>query len=258
VVISVIHLPPLPGSPGFKGALEDLIGFGVKNAKILEETGFDAIIIENFGDKPYLVRVRNPLTIASMTVIVREVIRSVNIPIGINLLRNSGLEALAIAYATGALFIRVNAYCQPLWSVEGFLEPLAPKIERLRARIVKDIKILADANVKHSWPIGSPTIRYIVRECCERAKPDAIIVTGSRTGEAPLIEEVLEVREESRVPIIIGSDMTAENLSSYWGLADGFIVGSYIMSNGIAGNPIDSQRAERFMKKVRELRLISY
>ena len=113
---------------------------------------------------------------------------------------------------------------------------------------------MADVNVKHSWPIGSPTMDYIVKECCERAQPDAIIVTGARTGEAPAIEEVLRARESSKVPVIVGSGMTAENLELYWKLAEGFIVGSYIRVSGVAGNPIDPQRVERFMKNVNELR----
>ena len=42
--------------------------------------------------------------------------------------------------------------------------------------------------------------------------------------------------------------MTAENLPSFYQLADGFIVGSYFKKDGRWSEPVDPHRIERLMK----------
>ena len=53
-----------------------------------------------------------------------------------------------------------------------------------------------------------------------------------------------------RVPVFIGSGLTAENLVQYWPHADVFIVGSYFKVDGLWSNVIDSARVGRFMAAV--------
>jgi len=43
-----------------------------------------------------------------LAIVAKEVIRAVDLPVGINVLRNDWKGALAIAAATGARFIRLN------------------------------------------------------------------------------------------------------------------------------------------------------
>ena len=51
-LIGMIHLGPLPGSPHAE-PLEHTIGRAVSDAGDLLEAGFDALLIENFGDTPF-------------------------------------------------------------------------------------------------------------------------------------------------------------------------------------------------------------
>ena len=123
-IIAVLHLPPLPGSLRFKGDdINNLINFCLEQAKILEEEGTNGIIIENYNDYPYPKRVTNLITLATITSIVRDVVREVSVPIGVNILRNSSFESYCIAYAAGARFIRVNALTEVLITDSGIIEP---------------------------------------------------------------------------------------------------------------------------------------
>ena len=254
-VIGVVHLLPLPGSPYYHGDFEKVVKRALNDAKKLEKAGVDAIIVENYGDKPYPIRVRDPLTIAAMSVIVKRIVDEVEIPVGVNLLRNSGPEALAIAYATGATFIRVNSYCETRLAPEGILEPVMREIELLRSRLTQHILVLADIDVKHSLPLTSSSIAHVAAECVERGYPDALIVTGSRTGSPPTPGEVATVKRViGNLPLLVGSGITVENVDAYWNIADGFIVGTYFKRGGVTTAEVDPSRVKTFMEKIQRLR----
>ena len=58
-------------------------------------------MIENFGDVPFFPGPVPPHVIAGMTTLAYEVKRAVNSPLGINVLRNDGRAAPAVAMACG-------------------------------------------------------------------------------------------------------------------------------------------------------------
>ncbi|NPA05753.1 MAG: BtpA/SgcQ family protein [Crenarchaeota archaeon] len=256
-VIGVVHLPPLPGSPR-GGNIDGLTGYAVNEAAKLVDKGVDAVIIENYGDKPFTIRVKNPATLAAMAIIVHEVAKSLNyrVPVGVSLLRNSGPEAIAIAYTSGASFVRINAYCEPRVAPEGLLEPVMREVEEMKHRLGADtIQVLADIDCKHSKPL-TPGYdpREAARECIERGSPTAIIVTGPRTGEPPHPGYVAAITRAVDIPIIVGSGVNPENIRIYWPIASGFIVGTYFKTDGKTTNPVDPKRVESLMSIVHTLR----
>jgi len=256
VAIAVIHLPPLPGSPGFRGSVDELVEYAVRDAQRIEEAGFDAVIIENYGDAPFLKRVEDPAAIAAMSLAVREVVKLLSIPVGVNMLRNSAVEAYAIAYATGARFIRVNAFVETLVTDSGVVEPAAPYLARYRARY-PGVAVFADVMCKHAYPLPGTQPGYaeqVVLDAFERGGADAVIVTGSRTGRAPDPDLVKEVRRAAGArPVLLGSGATPENVGLYAPLVDGVIVGSYIKKRGVAGRETEHARARRFIEALRRV-----
>ena len=76
---------------------------------------------------------------------------------------------------------------------------------------------------------------------------DAVIVTGSVTGDPPRVEDIVEVKQHCRLPVYLGSGVTAENLATFYDAADGFIVGSYFKANGRWNNTVEPKRVKRFM-----------
>lgn len=268
-IIGVIHLPRLPTiySNGEK-SVEDIVEIAVKEARALEELGYDGVIIENYGDKPYSKRVRDPVTISVMAITTREVVRTTSLRVGINLLRNSGREAYSIAVAARAHFIRVNALSESIVSDSGLIEPEAPRLKILRT-CHPGIEVYADIFVKHAVGLGSSLrmieaesvllargmerdyIREAIVDHIERGGADKLIVTGLRTGEPPPTDLLKIVKRYSSKPVLVGSGARPDNVEKILKEADGIIVGSYIKKEGIAGAPLDIERARIFIEAVR-------
>ncbi|WP_069807731.1 BtpA/SgcQ family protein [Vulcanisaeta thermophila] len=250
-LIGVVHLPPLPGSPRYSGVdINTLVDFAVRNARALEEAGFDAVILENFNDYPFRPRVREVETIAAMSIITREVVRDVTIPVGINLLRNSGPEAAAIAIVTGASFIRSNAFCETIVSPEGIIEPVAREVIEVMNRLSAKVMVLADVFVKHASPLHRMTLEDVARDCVERALADAIVVTGPRTGEAPDPLLVRRAVKAVNAKVLVGSGVNPSNVNDYKD-AHGFIVGTYIKDEE---GQVDIAKARNMVSAVRAIK----
>ena len=95
-------MPALPGSPRNQLVFDSIIDWVLKDAGALAGGGVDAFILENFGDAPFYPHRVPPHTVAFMSAIGREVRRSFNQPLGINVLRNDAESAIAVASAVSA------------------------------------------------------------------------------------------------------------------------------------------------------------
>src|SRR5262245_52876600 len=151
-VIGMLHAPALPGSPRNTLSLEAIIDWVLKDADALSAGGVDALLIENFGDAPFYPAAVPPDTVTFMTRLAIEVKRRVDLPVGVNVLRNDAKSALAIAAASGAEFIRVNIHTGARLTDQGIIEGAAHETLRRRKSLGAEIRIFADVDVKHSAP----------------------------------------------------------------------------------------------------------
>src|SRR2546430_14170914 len=153
-VIGMLHLPPLPGSPAYDlaGGMAALREAVLRDADALAAGGIHALMLENFGDVPFYPGRVPAHTVAAMTALAADVRqRFPELPLGINVLRNDGQSALAIAAAVGAHFIRVNVLCGARVADQGLLQGIAHDLLRDRALLrAQHVKIFADIDVKHS------------------------------------------------------------------------------------------------------------
>src|SRR5262249_62363457 len=120
-------------------------------------------------------------TVAFMTALGREVRREFTLPLGINILRNDGESALAVAAAVSAEFIRVNVLTGARITDQGLIEGTAHDTLRYRKLLGGDVQILADVDVKHSAPVALRELKIEVEELVSRGCADAVIVTGTAT-----------------------------------------------------------------------------
>jgi len=175
-VIGMLHLPPLPGAPRFAAsATIELIREGmIRDADALASGGVDGLMLENFGDVPFFPGRVPAHTVAAMTALagtVRE--RFPELPLGINVLRNDGQSALAIAAAVGAHFIRVNVLCGARVADQGILQGIAHDLLRDRAHLrAQQVRIFADVDVKHSAPLAARSIVDEVDDTLYRGMAD--------------------------------------------------------------------------------------
>ena len=98
VLIGVVHLPPLPGSPRHRGRIGDAVDSAVSDARALVRAGFDAVLVENFGDAPFPKDESPPVTVASLAVVLDRVRQALPpaVPLGVNVLRNDARAAAGV------------------------------------------------------------------------------------------------------------------------------------------------------------------
>jgi len=257
-IIGMVHLMPLPGSPAYEGwSMDVVVESALRDAKALVEGGVDGLIVENMWDLPYFAG-KNipPEEIAAHAVAAREVVKAVNVPVGITVIHNGGRAALAIAKAAGAKFIRVCLYTGALvWDTGELDHGNAAELMRLRKMLyADDIKFFVDVNKKHA--VMFPGIDVETHAIwSDFYLADALIVTGRMTGEPPSVELIKRVKSAVKdVPVLVGSGLNPDNAKTLLTYADGAIVGTYFKYKGVTQNPVDPERVAKLMKIVRELR----
>jgi membrane complex biogenesis BtpA family protein len=253
-VIGVIHLRALPGAPDYHGEpMPGLVDFALTEAAAYKAGGVDGLIVENHGDIPFAKPDRiGPETVASMAVIADAVRRASGLPIGVNVLANGALAALAIAKASGAAFVRVNQWANAYVANEGFVEGPAGEATRYRAWLHgRDVKIFADVHVKHGAHAitADRSIQELARDN-EFFDADVAIATGQRTGDAVTTEELQAIADGTALPVVVGSGVTPDNVRDILRIADGVIVASALKQDGVWWNPVDPDRLRRFMERV--------
>ena len=252
MVIGMLHLPALAGSPLASRSLEQIRESVLRDAEVLAEGGVHGLMMENFGDVPFYPDRVPAYVIAQMTAIACEVRRRVDLPLGINVLRNDGRGALAVAHACGASFIRVNVLCGARVADQGLIQGIAHDLLRERAMLgATDVKIFADVDVKHSAPLALRPLKDEVDDLIERALADAIVVSGAGTGKATDPAKARLVKQAApNTPVFIGSGITAETIGDFVDCADGFIVGTALKEKGVATNPVELSRVQALMSKL--------
>lgn len=229
-IIGMIHFMPLIGYPEYPG-FEKVLKKAKKDVQVLKGGGVDGIIVENNYDIPHKIFVE-PETIACMTLLVREIVKSADLPMGVNVLWNDYKASLSIAKLTGAKFIRVPVLVDNVKTNYGdiFAEP--EKVFNYRKKIkAEEIFIFADIQVKHAEMLEEKELVVSAKEAIA-AGANALIVTGKWTGNAPLISDLEKVREAvGDFPVLVGSGAKKENIALLLRVASGVIVGTALKSN---------------------------
>jgi membrane complex biogenesis BtpA family protein len=248
-LIGMLHLPPLPGAPAGEWPLARIIDSACEDARRLAAAGFHALMVENFGDAPFRATQVDPHTVACMTVVARAIAGTVDLPLGINVLRNDPLAALAIATSAGAMFIRVNVHVGVYATDQGIIEGRADQTLRYRRRIGAAAAIFADVHVKHARPLSCTDIAEAAEETAYRGRADGLIVSGSGTGRPTSLEDLRRVKAAvPDRPLLVGSGATPETARELLNVADGLIVGTAIKEQGATTAPVDPDRARRLVE----------
>jgi membrane complex biogenesis BtpA family protein len=243
-LIGMVHLGPLPGSPGYASDLDRLVVAAVADAAALADAGFDALLVENFGDGPFFADDVPKATVAAMTRAVAAVRAAVDLPVGVNVLRNDALAAVAVAAATGASFIRVNVLSGSMVTDQGPIVGRAAAVARLRSSLHTDVAVLADVMVKHAVAPPGLTLAAAARDTWERAGADGLVVSGPGTGAPTGVADLDTVRAEAPgAPLYVGSGATRATVATLLDHADGVIVGTDVKRDGVTTAPVDPARA---------------
>ncbi|WP_455142352.1 BtpA/SgcQ family protein [Candidatus Hodarchaeum mangrovi] len=241
-LIGMIHLPPFP-RPSEK-SLDSVIEHCLCDVQVLQETGFDAILIENFHDNPFPKYRLDDYKYLVMSTIVGEIVKEIKIPFGINILRNACKQALIMAAVHGAAFIRCNVWEGTYITDQGKIESVAYDVIRKKNIFGLNIMILADVHVKHASPLGNFSLEEASKNALIRGKADAIIVSGRETGSMIHLVDLQKLYQLTGIKPILGSGLTSKNVQQVFPYISGAIVGTFL-KNGDLSALIDQNKAEK-------------
>lgn len=254
-LIGNIHLAPLPGTPRYDGSsIRAITDLALRDLEAYMTGGMSGVIVENHGDIPFLPpNLIGSEVIAALAVVAGHVVDATDGPVGINLLANGVLGALAVAKAADAHFVRVNQFANAYVANEGVLDGRAGEALRFRRAIDADrLAIFADVHVKHGAHAitGDREVSELARDN-EFFGADAAIATGNRTADSVPPAEIAAIRSGTSLPVIAGSGMTDGNAAALMRQLDGAIVGSSLKVDGQWQNPVDAARVRRFVDAVK-------
>jgi membrane complex biogenesis BtpA family protein len=249
-IVGVVHLPALPGTVlgGNAASLASIIERAKRDALALTCGGVHAIIVENFGDVPFVRDRVSAHAVAAMTLAVDAVLRESGLPVGVNVLRNDGLTAVSIAAATGASFVRINVYVGAAVTDQGLIQGNAAEVQSLIRQLEAVVDVWADVDVKHAAQIAPRAIAELASDAIDRGLAKAVIVTGVGTGKEIDLGDLEAVR--SALPtasILAGSGVTDANVASILTLADGVIVGTFFKHDDQVSNLVEVERVKRLV-----------
>jgi len=254
-LVGMLHLGALPGTPSACQPLEQLIQQTVDEARIYRDAGFTALAIENMHDRPYLKSSVGPEITAAMTAVAREVKRETGLVLGVQVLAGANREALAVAHASGADFVRVEGFVYAHVADEGVIQACAGELLRYRRAIgAQRVLIFADIKKKHSAHAITADVSIVeTTKAAGFFLADGVIVTGPATGEAASVDEVRDVVRAASVPVLVGSGVTPANLPRF-SMAHGFIVGSSVKRGGVWSNDLDRDNVRAVADAFAQLR----
>ena len=248
--IAMLQAPPLPGSYRHGGlGINEIIEYVINEAYLLNECGFEAFILQNMGDMPVQQKAR-PETIAFLTLVAKEIKRIFpETPLGI-LVNWDGVASLAVAEAAGADFVRVeHVYTGVEVTSTGLFTAQCCEIIEMKKRLNSKMPIFADVYEPHAVPLGAKKIGDAAWEAIYETFADGLFISGKNMEESI---ELVDCAKE-RVPgtkIFLGGGATADNVIQLLQHFDGICVGSWI-KNGSLRNPIDKEKAKKFIENVK-------
>ena len=251
-IVGMIHVRALPGAPKHAGGMAPILDQALAEAETYRACGIHALMVENMHDVPY-VQHPGPEIATAMAVVAREVKRAhPQIPLGLQILAGANREALAAALAAGADFIRAEAFVFGHVADEGYMDSCAGDLLRYRRVLgAESIAVFTDIKKKHSAHAVTADVDIVqTAHAAEFFLSDGLILTGAATGEAASVDELRAVYAATKLPVLVGSGLTAENAKDYLPIADAFIVGSYFKRAGQWENPLDPGRIHRLLDQI--------
>ncbi len=250
-LIAMIHVPALPGTPAYNGNTTAILDKVAAEAQQLRDLGVDGFLIENMHDTPYLAREVGPEIVAWMTAVGVKIKNiAPQLPCGIQILAGANQAAVAVAQAADLQFVRAEGFVFGHLADEGWMNSDAGSLLRYRQQIgAGHIPIWTDIKKKHSAHAATADISLVeTAKSASFFRTDGLIVTGTATGAAADLSELMAVRSACPdLPLFVGSGVNPENARQYLAYCDGLIVGSYLKQEGHWANALDEQRIKKLL-----------
>ncbi|XP_010023197.1 PREDICTED: uncharacterized protein F13E9.13, mitochondrial-like, partial [Nestor notabilis] len=166
-----------------------------------------------------------------------------------------GAEAVSHLCESSFDFIRAEGFVFSHVADEGIINACAGNLLRYRKQVgAENIQIFADIKKKHSAHALTADVSVAqTASAAELFLADGVVLTGTATGLPTDPQELKEVKDAVKIPVLIGSGVTLENVRNYLD-ANALIIGSYFKKEGYWANAVDPDRVKKFMEHISKLR----
>jgi len=254
-IIAMVHFPALPGAPLYESdqGLEGLLTSARADLNALQNAGFDAVMFGNENDRPYEFEV-DTATTATMAYLIGQIKAEISVPFGVNVLWDP-MASVALAAATGANFVR-EIFTGTYASDMGIWSPNAGRAMRYRNRLGRaDLAMLYNVSAEFAHSLDQRSLPDRARSAVFSSIPDAVLVSGQITGEAAPLADLQAVKNAlPDTPVLANTGVKHDSIAQILSFADGCVVGSCLKIDGDTWNPVDPERATKFMDIVRRER----
>ena len=225
-IFGMIHLSPGSSSDPNRSMR------AIQEIKILESEGVDGFIIENYhGSSSDVLEALTDLG-------------SSKIKIGVNILPNDFERAFRLVDFFQGDFIQLDHIAGSYKKCQEFD---VDKFMRFR-KTYPNIKVLGGVWPKYYYPITGSILENDIKDAMKRC--DAIVVTGSGTGEETPLDKIKQFRNIcGDFPLIVGAGLDDTNVTTQLEHADGGIVGSCFKMGKRTTSMINRELVTEFMDR---------
>lgn len=248
-VIGMVHLLPLPGNASYRGDNAEIERRALEDAQVLIDNNVDALMVENFYDWPqYSTEISFP-AYSLMLKIATEIRNMTDLPFGVNIEMNAWEQEWTMAYAIGADFVRIEAFCDNRAGSFGMIEACSTGLMDLQKRLPSKTMVWADVHTAETYGFPNVPINNCAQNCINH-DASAIIVTENDDNQKITPDDVKSMKAViGDFPVIVGAGVKPNNVIEYFKAgADAVIVGRGFKT----GERNDAVLVSDFMKLVHE------
>jgi uncharacterized protein len=254
VVIGMVHLQPLPGTPFYQpGSMEQVLDNAVADATALYQGGADGCLVQTM-DRVYPAEDEADYArVAAMATIVHAVSKTTppTFQIGVQIMMNALKASVAVAKVCDGSFLRCTALVGATLTAAGMVQAQPLEFLNYRARIgANQVKLIAEVNSMHFRWLDERHTAEVAR-MASRIGADAVEVAHpDEDTNAKLVREIKQALPN--LPVILGGHTTHENVARRLAEADGAFVGSCLKVSS-RDSRVDIERVREYVKIVASL-----
>jgi len=253
--IAIAHLPALPGTPLYdeQGGPDAIVEWVRRDVEILTRSGFDAVLFCNENDRPYQLS-RNARRRRDAGAC-RDRGGPARLPVRRRLPLGCAGGPLGCGCDGRASFIRevatgVYEADMGLWAPDA-----ATLLRRRRSLDAEHVHVFVNVTPEFASSVGTRDIATTARSVSVSSLADAILVSGPMAGDEPSLDALRAAKGAcADTAVFANTGVKSTNVADFLAVADGVIVGSDLKVDGGTWNPVDPERADRFMAAIREAR----
>jgi membrane complex biogenesis BtpA family protein len=244
-LVGMVHLAGWPHDAGGEATMKAVVEHASIDTGILVDAGFHSIMIQNLGSRSSW-RAETHHEVACLSMLLTSLRHAhPQVRFGLNLPSDDPRATLAVAYGTGATFVRIKVWVGVMRRLEGTLDGCAYDALQYRHLLrAGEIEIWADVMDRTGdavWPLD---FGRAVEEATFTGLQTLVVTAPDHRDLLVRLRTARHVAPDLR--LMVGGGGDAGNVVELLTLADGVIVGSSLRGDGDGGR-LAPERARSFL-----------